>query len=95
MWTTKSLCMTRTLLIKLSESWWEIKGSIYKKLFEKLFVDGIQLITKIKSNMKGTIMKVADYRKSLIDSLLYFKKKIIELTLISQILLNLSMMNEE
>jgi len=36
------------------------KGYISKKLFEKLFVDGIQLITKLKSNMKGAIMKVSD-----------------------------------
>lgn len=36
------------------------KGYISKKLFEKLFVDGIQLITKLKSNMKGAIMKVAN-----------------------------------
>lgn len=36
------------------------KVYISKKLFEKLFVDGIQLITKLKSNMKGAIMKVSD-----------------------------------
>lgn len=36
------------------------KGYISKKLFEKLFVDGIQLMTKLKSNMKGAIMKVSD-----------------------------------
>ena len=29
------------------------KGYIGKHLFERLFVDGIQLITKLKSNMKG------------------------------------------
>ena len=28
------------------------KGYIGKRLFDRLFVDGIQLITKLKSNMK-------------------------------------------
>ena len=36
------------------------KGYISKNLFHKLFVDGIQLITKLKSNMKGAMMSVAD-----------------------------------
>ena len=36
------------------------KGYIGKSLFEKLFVDGIQLITKLKSNMKGALMSVSD-----------------------------------
>ena len=36
------------------------KGYIGKNLFDKLFVDGIQLITKLKSNMKGSIMKISD-----------------------------------
>ena len=34
------------------------KGYISKNLFQKLFVDGIQLITKFKSNMKGALMGV-------------------------------------
>ena len=34
------------------------KGYISRNLFERLFVDGIQLITKLKNNMKGAIMKV-------------------------------------
>ena len=29
-------------------------------LFSKLFVDGIQLVTKLKSNMKGQIMTISD-----------------------------------
>ena len=33
---------------------------ISKNLFQKLFVDGIQLITKLKSNMKGALMSVSD-----------------------------------
>lgn len=36
------------------------KGYISKDLFNKLFVDGIQLITKLKSNMKGATMSVSD-----------------------------------
>lgn len=36
------------------------KGYISKKLFEILFVDGIQLITKIRNNMKNTLMNVHD-----------------------------------
>ena len=36
------------------------KGYICKDLFSKLFVDGIQLITKLKSNMKGQIMTIGD-----------------------------------
>lgn len=36
------------------------KGYIGKELFQKLFVDGIQLITKLKSNMKGAPMTVSD-----------------------------------
>ena len=47
------------------------KGYIGKKLFERLFVDGIQLITKLKSNMKGALM-------SLSDKLLLRKRAIIE-----------------
>ena len=36
------------------------KGYISKNLFERLFVDGIHLITKLKSNMKGALMSVSD-----------------------------------
>ena len=35
------------------------KGYISKELFSRLFIDGIQLITKLKSNMKGAIMSVS------------------------------------
>ena len=47
------------------------KGYIGKRLFERLFVDGIQLITKLKSNMKGAMMSVS-------DKLLLRKRAIIE-----------------
>lgn len=36
------------------------KGYISKNIFERLFIDGIQLITKLKSNMKGTLMSLSD-----------------------------------
>ena len=36
------------------------KGYISQNLFQRLFVDGIQLITKLKSNMKGALMSVSD-----------------------------------
>jgi hypothetical protein len=47
------------------------KGYIGKELFQKLFVNGIQLITKLKSNMKGALMSVS-------DKLLLRKRAIIE-----------------
>lgn len=47
------------------------KGHISQNLFEKLFVDGIQLITKLKNNMKGAMMSVS-------DKLLLRKRAIIE-----------------
>ena len=36
------------------------KGYIGKMLFENLFLDGIQLITKIKNNMKNVLMNIND-----------------------------------
>lgn len=47
------------------------KGYISQPLFERLFVDGIQLVTKLKSNMKGAMMSVS-------DRLLLRKRAIIE-----------------
>ena len=47
------------------------KVYIGKNLFQRLFVDGIQLITKLKSNMKGALMSVS-------DKLLLRKRAIIE-----------------
>lgn len=47
------------------------KGYIGKNLFQRLFVDGIQLITKLKSNMKGALTSVS-------DKLLLRKRAIIE-----------------
>ena len=36
------------------------RDNISQPLFERLFVDGIQLVTKLKSNMKGAMMSVSD-----------------------------------
>ena len=47
------------------------RGYISRNLFERLFVDGIQLITKLKNNMKGALMSVS-------DKLLIRKRAIIE-----------------
>lgn len=47
------------------------KGYISKGLFEKLFVDGIQLLTKIRNNMKGAFMTIA-------DKILFRKRAIVE-----------------
>jgi len=47
------------------------RGYISQKLFEMLFVDGIHLITKIRSNMKNSLM-------SLEDKLLLRKRALIE-----------------
>ena len=47
------------------------KGYIGKNFFQRLFVDGIQLITKLRSNMKGALMSVS-------DRLLLRKRAIIE-----------------
>ena len=47
------------------------KGYIGKELFQKLFVNGIRLITKLKRSMKGALMSVS-------DKLLLRKRAIIE-----------------
>ena len=53
------------------------KGYISQALFEKLFVRGVQLITRIKSNMQNCLMP-------LLDKLLLRKRAIIE-TIIDQL----------
>jgi hypothetical protein len=40
------------------------KGYISKDLFENLFIDGIHLITKIKKNMKNSLMHIHSCQKS-------------------------------
>ncbi|MEJ8763708.1 IS982 family transposase [Phocaeicola sp. HCN-40430] len=47
------------------------KGYIGQALFENLFLNGIQLVTKVKSNMKNSLMSIA-------DKILLRKKALIE-----------------
>lgn len=48
------------------------KGYISKDLFEKLFVDGVHLVTKIRKNMKNSLMlmqdKISLRKRALIES---------------------------
>ena len=44
------------------------KGYIGRNLFQRLFVDGIQLITKLKSNMRGALMSISDTDALIISS---------------------------
>ena len=59
------------------------KGYIDKELFQKLFMNGIQLITRLKSNMKGALMSVSD--KLLLKKLGIIEKVNDELKNIDQI----------
>ena len=58
------------------------KGYVSKDLFEKLFVDGIHLITKIKKNMKNFLMLLSDKiylrRRTLIETVNDELKKIVK-----------------
>lgn len=36
------------------------KGYLGQALFENLFLNGIQLVTKVKSNMRNSLMSIAD-----------------------------------
>jgi Transposase DDE domain len=66
-----------TLAEKLFGKIFADKGYIDKKLFERLFLRGVQLITRLKRNMKGCLMP-------LMDKLLLRKRAIIE-TIIDQL----------
>ena len=43
-----------------SESYLLIEATLEKELFEQLFVDGIQLVAKIRKNTKDTLMYICD-----------------------------------
>ena len=47
------------------------KGYIGQALFENLFLNGIQLVTKVKNNMRNSLMSIA-------DEILLRKKALIE-----------------
>ena len=70
MWMTGSLLNIRLLWNSYMESSLATKGTL-ASVFSKVSVDGIQLITKLKSNMKGALMSVS-------DKLLLRKRAIIE-----------------
>ncbi len=48
-------------------------GYANRNLFQRLFVDGILLILKLKSNMRGTLMNISDKqllrKRAIIESL--------------------------
>ncbi len=48
------------LLAKIFGKLYGDKGYISKDLFEKLFIDGIHLITKLRKNMKNNLMHLSD-----------------------------------
>ena len=51
---------TKRLMTEVFGKIFADRGYIGKDLFEKLFVDGIHLVTKIKSNMKNSLMHIYD-----------------------------------
>jgi len=57
---------------RIFEKLFEDKGYISKDLFEQLFIDGVHLITKIKKNMKNSLMllqdKIALRKRALIET---------------------------
>jgi len=48
------------LLVKIYGKLYGDKGYISQSLFEKLFIDGIHLITKLRKNMKNSLMHMSD-----------------------------------
>ena len=59
------------------------KGNIGKNLFQKLFVDRIQLIAKVRSNMRGALMSVSDRlllrKRAIIETVNYELKNIVQI----------------
>ena len=51
---------TLTRRIRLNEQMIQHLESTAQALYRKMFVDGVQLITKVKNNMKNSLMSVAD-----------------------------------
>jgi hypothetical protein len=60
------------LLKKIFGKLYGDKGYISHSLFEKLFIDGIHLVTKLRKNMKNTLMHISDKimlrKRALIES---------------------------
>lgn len=73
-WPSRWLCLSKKILLGKCTGISFVDSTplrVCKNFFQRLFVNGIQLITKLKSNMKGTLM-------SLSDKLLLRKRTIIE-----------------
>ncbi len=60
------------LLARIYGKLFRDKGYISQSLFEKLFIDGIHLITKLRKNMKNSLMLISDKillrKRALIES---------------------------
>ena len=65
--------MNSNLLAQVQGKLFGDRGYLSQKLFEMLFVDGIHLITKIRSNMKNSLMSLEDKvllrKRALIESI--------------------------
>ena len=63
---------SKNIISKLYGKLFGDKGYISKSLFENLFIDGIHLVTKIRKNMKNSLMLMADKialrKRSLIET---------------------------
>lgn len=59
------------------------KGYLSQKVFESLFIDGIQLITKIRSNMKNSLMSLSDKiylrKRAIVESMIDELKNICQI----------------
>jgi hypothetical protein len=56
----RKLLMGTNILSKIYGKLFGDKGYISKSLFEQLFIDGIHLITKLRKNMKNSLMHISD-----------------------------------
>ena len=57
---TMSKAEIMLIMILFHDSGYRCLKHISKNLFQRLFVDGIQLITKLKNNIKGALISVSD-----------------------------------
>jgi len=71
------------LLQKIYGKLYGDKGYISQSLFEKLFIDGIHLITKLRKNMKNSLMLLSDKillrKRALIESVIDELKNICQI----------------
>lgn len=57
---TANLCTPESFIENVKGKLCGDKWYIGKQLFELLFMNGIQLVTKVKNNMRNSLMSVAD-----------------------------------